>query len=217
MRTKTLLLTAAVTAAGVATSMAQVFSVNAVGYVNTTLKPKYNLISNPLRASNNTIGELFKNIEGGVPDGLQVYKFNGTGFTTATYDAIDAAFGPPAAASQTVLPGEGVFVNVPGTADKKLTFVGEVEQGNLVNPIPAGLSIRSSQVPQEGTVTALGMPAGSDGDQIYQFNSTTQGYTTATFDGIDNNWDKVITLKVGEALFLKRKTAANWTRTFTVN
>jgi hypothetical protein len=217
MRTKTLLLTAAVTAAGVATSMAQVFSVNAVGYVNTTLRPKYNLISNPLRASNNTIGELFKNVEGGVPNGFQVYKFNGTGFTTATFDDLSLTFEPPAAAAQTVLPGEGVFVNNPTTTDKKLTFVGEVEQGALVNPIPAGLSIRSSQVPQEGTVTALGMPNGANGDQIYQFVPATQSYNTATFDDLDNAWDKVITLKVGEAVFLKRAAAASWNRTFSVN
>ena len=37
MRTKTLLLTAALCAAGIATSKAQVYSVNAVGYVNTAL------------------------------------------------------------------------------------------------------------------------------------------------------------------------------------
>jgi len=214
MRTKTLLLTAAVTAAGVATSMAQVFSVNAVGYVNTTLKPKFNLISNPLRASNNSVGELFKNMQGGVPPNLQVYKFNGTAFTTATFDSIDLAFDK----TFDIMPGEGVFVNNPTTTDKVLTFVGEVEQGNLVNPIPAGLSIRSSMVPQEGTVTVLGLPNGTTAsDQIFQFNATTQAYTTASWDTIDGAWDRVITLKVGEAVFLRRSAAASWNRTFNVN
>ena len=47
MRTKTLLLTAALSAAGIASSMAQVYSVNAVGYVNTPLVTGFNLISNP--------------------------------------------------------------------------------------------------------------------------------------------------------------------------
>src|SRR5437763_15367210 len=56
MRTKTLLLTAAVLAAGLGASVAQtVFSVNAVGYVNVTIKPGYNLICNPLNGSNNVI------------------------------------------------------------------------------------------------------------------------------------------------------------------
>jgi hypothetical protein len=76
MRTKTLLLTAALSAAGVATSMAQgaVYSVNAVGYVNTPLVAGFNLVSNPLNntaANGNTIESLFA----GVPDGTQVYKF----------------------------------------------------------------------------------------------------------------------------------------------
>src|SRR5437773_11497511 len=105
MRTKTVLLVAALSAAGVATSMAQVFSVNAVGYVNKII-PKGNklaLISNPLDAGagNNTIGNLFK----GAQDGTQVYKFTGAGFITATYDGIENAFLPPDAAATTVVPG----------------------------------------------------------------------------------------------------------------
>jgi len=222
MRTKTLLLTAALSAAGVATSMAQVFSVNAVGYVNVTLAPKFNLVANPLRASNNTIAELFKNIEGGVPNGLQVYKFNGAaGFKTATFDDLDNAFGPADAAAQTVLPGEGVFVNNPTTGNLKLTFVGEVEQGNLVNQLPVGLSIKSSMVPQDGPLFAdpsaggLGFK-GVAGDQVFQFNTATQSYTTSTFDDLDNKFDKDITLKAGEAFFLRKETAGTWTRQFTV-
>jgi hypothetical protein len=71
MRTKTLLLTAALSAAGVATSMAQVYSVNAVGYVNTQLVPGLNLISNPLEAADNKIKTLLT----GVPVNTQVYRF----------------------------------------------------------------------------------------------------------------------------------------------
>src|SRR5436853_7293303 len=126
MRTKTLLLTAALSAAGVATSMAQVFSVNAVGYVNKTV-PKGNklaVISNPLDAGagNNTIGNLFK----GVPDGTQVYKYTGTTFVTATFDSLENAFLPADAAATTVVPGEGVFVRNTSAADITVTFVGEV-------------------------------------------------------------------------------------------
>ena len=82
MRTKTLLLTAALCAAGIATSKAQVYSVNAVGYVNTALKPGYNLISNPLdnkAANGNTIANLFASLA----PGTQFFVFDGTKYTLA--------------------------------------------------------------------------------------------------------------------------------------
>ena len=52
MRTKALLLTAALGLASVATSMAQaVYSVNVVGYINLTMKPGFNLVANQERFS----------------------------------------------------------------------------------------------------------------------------------------------------------------------
>ena len=48
MRTKTLLLTAALSAAGIATSMAQVYSANAVGYVNKLIPTGFSMIANPV-------------------------------------------------------------------------------------------------------------------------------------------------------------------------
>jgi len=222
MRTKTLLLTAALSAAGVASSMAQgtVFSVNAVGYVNTTLKPGFNLISNPLTASDNSITGLFS----ALPFGTQVSKFDSTSgkFTTATYDDITSAYIPASAAALTVVPGEGVFVKNGGKTDLTVTFVGEVSQGNLSNPIPKGLSIRSSQVPQAGKLsTDLGYKA-TAGDQASQYNPLTQKFTTFTFDDITNAWiaggvANEPSFGVGEAFFLKAAVATTWTRTFSVN
>jgi len=217
MRTKTLLLTAALSAAGVATSLAQVFSVNAVGYVNKTIPAgnKLALISNALDAGagNNTIGNLFK----GAPDGTQVFKYNGTSYVTATFDALENAFLPASAAATTVEPGEGVFVRNTTAQPVTFTFVGEVKQGQLDNPLPAGLSIRSSMVPQKGTAQALGLP-GSDGDQVFQFQPDTQSYYTSTFDGLENAWLPALKdLEVGEAFFLRRGAAGTWSRTFSVN
>jgi hypothetical protein len=197
--------------------MAQVYSVNAVGYVNTTI-PKGNklaLISNPLDAGagNNTIANLFK----GAPDGTQVYKYVGTTFVTATFDALDGAFTPADAANTAIVPGEGVFVRNTSSQDLVVTFVGEVPQGKLDNVYPKGLSIRSSMVPQKGTAAALGF-VGVDGDQIYQFDTTTQGYNTSTFDGLDNAWSPALKeLAVGEAFFLRAANGGTWTRTFSVN
>jgi hypothetical protein len=216
MRIKTLLLTAALSAAGVATSMAQVFSVNAVGYVTKTIPANgFALISNPLIAADNSIGALFTP----APAGLQVFKFDsGTGgFVIATFDDLDGAFLPAAAAAQTVVPGEGVFVRNPTASAITVTFVGEVPQGALSNPLPSGLSIRSSQVPQAGTAAELGL-VGVAGDQIFQWNAANQGYDTSTFDDLDNAWLPPLgNLEVGEAFFLSKLAAGSWDRTFDVN
>jgi hypothetical protein len=221
MRTKTLLLVAALSAAGVATSMAQVFSVNAVGYVNKKVAAgKLALISNPLDAGtgNNTIANLFK----GLPPKTQIYKFNaaGTGYDIAEYDDIDNAYLPASAAALEVKPGEGVFVKNNSAAEITITFVGEVPQGTLVNQLPAGLSIRSSIVPQAGPIDTLGL-VGAAKDQFYKFDPTAQAYQIWDFDDIDNAWIKagvasVPAVDVGEAFFYRSNVAKTWTRTFTI-
>jgi hypothetical protein len=217
MRTKTLLLTAAVGAAGVATSMAQVFSVNAVGYVNKTIPANgFAMVSNPLKAADNTIDKLFA----GVPVGTTVYKYTpGTGYTIGTFDDLDNSFG--AIGKTELLPGQGVFVKNPGATPLTVTFVGEVMQGDVSQQMVAGLSMVSSKVPQAGTPTDLSFPTKaaqglSAGDQVYKFQ-TNQTYLIATFDDLDDNWDKPLTFDVGEAVFVKLGKPVNWTRNFSVN
>jgi hypothetical protein len=215
MRTKTLLLTAALAAAGIATSSAQaVYSVNAVGYVNTDLVPGYNLISNPLD-NKATDGNQIKNLFASLPLGSQIFKFNTTTakFELATVDDFTGEITGDAA-NQVVAPGEGVFVQVAAAA--KITFVGEVPAGSLSNPIPKGFSIRASQVPQAGAVSAaLGYPA-EDGDQVSRFNEATQKYDVFGFEfGAWSPSDP--TIEVGEAFFLNSPTAKAWTRSFSIS
>jgi len=219
MRTKALLLTAALSAAGVATSMAQaVYSQNAVGYVNTVLKPGFNLISNPLKATDNSISALFA----GVPPNTTVFKYNGvSGYKSANMDPDDLVFTPPDAAAQTVLPGEGVFVKNPKSTDLTITFVGEVMQGtDLQTDLPQGLSIRSSQVPQSGTAADLKL-VGQPNDTIFQYvndGTATPGYYSSTFDPDDLVWNPPLKpLRVGEAFFIKKAKADVWHRQFDVN
>src|ERR1044071_7161281 len=134
MRTKTLLLTAALSAAGVATSMAQVYSVNAVGYVNKTLQPGFNLISNPLNAANNSVASLFadlKNVEN-----AEIFKYD----TTKGYTSWQILFGDFSGSQDptkvNVNPGEGVFVHIPeGTPAVTITFIGDVPQGTTASPL----------------------------------------------------------------------------------
>jgi hypothetical protein len=218
MRTKTLLLTAALSAAGVASSLAQaVYSVNAVGYVNTLIVPGYNLVSNPLNnteANGNTIKSLFASL----PFGTQVYRFNGVGFDIATKDDLVGDYDPPAVANATVTPGQGVFVRNNGNANATVTFVGEVPQGTLTINIPAGFSIVSSPVPQGGNIdTQLGYDP-ANGDQLYFWNELTQRYSIHTYDSTFGEFDIPLpNLEVGEAIFIRKNAPGTWTRTFSVN
>jgi hypothetical protein len=217
MRTKALLLIAAAAAAGIVSSNAQVYSVNAVGYVNKTVPAKgFALVSNPLNATDNKVSTLF-----GGHDGLAVYiwdtaskAFKFTQFST------DFGWDPAGPAATTITPGQGVFLYNSTTSPVTITFVGEVPQGKdptpLTTPLVAGLQIVSSQVPQAGTADALGYKA-ADGDAIYQWDTSKQSYNFSQFS-TDFGWDPALkSLDVGDAFFLSRTAAGSWTRSFSVN
>jgi hypothetical protein len=220
MRTKTLLLIAAIGAAGAATSMAQVYSVNAVGYVNKTIpKGQFSMVTNPLKAATNTVNALFA----GVPAGFQVFVYTpGKGYDVGTFDDLEGSFIPASVGNAVLNPGHGVFVKNPTAADVTVTFVGEVMQGTLTTPLVPGLQIVGSQVPQEGTASDLGLPNTTEeglspGDQVYQFTGP-GGYYVSTFDDLENNYVPALKpLAVGEAIFVKLAKANSWNRTFSVN
>src|SRR6266545_7604189 len=92
MRTKALFLTVALSAAGIATSMAQVYSVNAVGYVNVTIPGgnKFALFSNPLIAATNTLNSLFPPTQ--APLGSIIYTIVGGGFQVTQNDNFGAGW-----------------------------------------------------------------------------------------------------------------------------
>jgi hypothetical protein len=208
MRTKTLLLTAALAVAGTLSSVAQVYSVNAVGYVNVTIPPGFSMIANPLNASTNTISALF----GAAPDGTILYKFNPA---TGQYSINGKEFDEWASPNDTLLPGDGAFIFNGGTQPFTVTFVGEVMQGSLTNAVPNGFSIKSSQVPQSGQLdTVLGFPA-VDGDIVYRWNNATGQYTISGFEF--GEWTTAPVPAVGESFFVFKNGAANWTRQFSVN
>jgi hypothetical protein len=200
--------------------MAQVFSVNAVGYVNKTVpKGQFMMVSNPLKAATNTVNALFQP----VPVGFQVFVYTpGKGFEVGTFDDLEGAFLPASVGSKEILPGQGVFVKNPGTSDVQITFVGEVMQGNLSTPLVPGLQIVSSQVPQAGTAKELGFPSTTEqgmtpGDQIYQYVPNS-GYYVSTFDDLENGFLPALKpLDVGEAIFVKMAKANKWDRNFSVN
>jgi hypothetical protein len=224
MRTKTLLLTAALTAAGVATSMAQVYSVNMVGYINQSVPVGFSMIANHLNGSpDNKVTTLLPT----PPNRTAIFKFDrGTGgYISITYlggwegDDLDMTLGP----------GEGAFMSsdVAFTA----TFVGEVQLSSAL-PIQTGFQIISSVLPQslaldglanDGSATppaGLGFPV-QNGDEVYQFNAATGGYISDSFLG--GAWEgdsegAAPVPDVGESFWVNRRLAAagTWNRNFVV-
>ena len=222
MRTK-ILLSAALVAAGIAAADAQqVYSVNAVGYVNVTLKAGYNLLNNPLNGTNNNVNTIIPT----APEGSSLYKWNGNAQAFFQADAyafplgwIDSDANP---STTTISPGEGFFIQNPAGATT-ITFVGEVPQGSLTNRIGQNYGFYGSQVPQSATLTALGFP-GAEGMNYNAWNAMSQAYAQAYsyasgfwFDPDGNPNDPV--LGVAEGFLLQNPTgqAIDWTRTFSVN
>jgi len=199
MRTKALLAAATMLAAGLATSLAQsnVYSLNVVGYVNVPIRNGFTLLANPLNAATNTLNGLFPS----AAFGDTVYLNNGSGFVSSTYFG---SWSPDLA----LPPGQGAFYSAAAAATN--TFVGEVPQGSLTNPIPAGFSLKSSQVPQAATLSALNFPA-NFGDTVYFLRAG--AYSSSTFFG---SWSPDETVAVGESFWVSTAAPAQWVRNFTV-
>src|SRR5665213_3609351 len=129
MRTKTLLIAAAALVAGIATSNAQVYSQNVVGYVNVTV-PANTLVltANPLDDGTNTTTSL----GAALPNKSQIQIWNGSGFT-ATSKA-GGVWSP----NLSIPVGTGFFVKSPTAITN--TFVGNVivpSGGSGTNALPA--------------------------------------------------------------------------------
>jgi len=224
MRTKTLLLTAAISAAGIlATMAAGVTSVNVVGYINVTVPTGFSYLANQLNAADLTIGKLITTAN----PGTTVYTFAGnfTANTFATYyDPADPTTLVWDDATSQLKLGSGVLVYNPGAAFN-VTFVGEVAQGALSTPITAGFNIVSSQVPQAGGIQSVLGYTPAPGDVVYTpaGGSPFSAHVFAPYyDPADNTtlvWDDSgePTLAVGAAALLFSADGHAWTRSFTVN
>jgi hypothetical protein len=236
MRTKTLLLTAALSAAGLVTSMAQVFSVNAVGYVNQTVPPGgYAILANPLNGNpDNNLNTILPLADEFV--GTSIYRFNPT---TQNYrDTMVWVPGPGWLASDPsdliVAPGEGFFVQNVSGSPLNITFVGEVPGGTTHNTILAmgKYQIRSAIVPRGqaigwvGLANSLEFPAAT-GDSLFIFDPTIQNYKDTVVYVEGPGWlssdypPEGPTINPGTGFFVQKTeesvASRDWQMTFSVN
>jgi hypothetical protein len=213
MRTKTLLVTAVLGAAGVVGAMAQtVYSVNAVGFVNKTVPAgQFALLANPLKLETNSLIAVLPD----VPANTKVYVFDPATQLFSIFTKRTSSFTGTGSDTVRLNPGMGFFVQNVGTADFTVTFVGEVVQGDTIKTdFPAGFSLIASQVPQAGKLeTDLKLPA-KQNDKAYIYGAT--GYTILTRRA--SSWTpSEPQVGVGEGFFFQAVAAGSWTRSFSVN
>ena len=217
------LLTAALGVIGAASSMAQVYSVNAVGYINLTMCPGFNLAANQLNATGNN---RLDTVLPAAPLETQVLKFSNNNYGADISDGsawLDAGTGNPS--TTTVSPGEGFFYFNPGATPVTATLVGEVPQGDVGFSMGPGFSLVSSKVPQDISLTAAnGFPQVLEA-QYLTFDCATQNYNTALInDGtgwLDSSTGGLADARpmVGQGFFIFNPggTPMVWVRTFSVN
>lgn len=209
MKTKALLLTAALGVAGVATSMAQVYSVNSVGYINISVPNGFSIVANQLKQADYSLNSILP----APPLGTTVYKLVGGSFVIHAFDPDDQVWLPNG--NLTIGPGDGAYIFNPSST-YTWTLVGEVHTGTpLVTPLVNGFSMVSSQVPQQGSVSALGL-VGQPGYTIYKLVSG--AFEISAFDPDDLVWlPSEPSLNVGEGiLFFNPSAPSTWDRNFTL-
>jgi hypothetical protein len=237
MRTKTLLIAAAALAVGVATSLAQTYSQNVVGYYNLNLLAGYNMVSVQLAAGvSNGASEVFPNI----PDGTELYTWDNL-HVTFVYNFYDTGGGSTAPAASwymadyatptnqpVLVAGQSVFLVLPGNVTN--TVVGTVVNTNTDNLI-AGYNMVASSLPLSGATTnnLFNLASLPDGTELYTWD---QVHTTYVYNFYDtgagattpaNSWymadyatpTNAPIFSVGQGMFFVTPSTFAWTQTYT--
>jgi hypothetical protein len=184
MRTKTMLLSALLGALGSVSVHAQnVYSLNAVGYINVTFPPgTYTILTVPLVASpDNTLNTLLPDTNGQYKH-AQVYAFANGAFTiteTGVTTNANATGWAGGGADISINPGEAVWFYNPETTPMTATFVGTVLTGPQTNTLFSGFNLVGSMVPASGdlaTNSIMSLTNTTRHDYVYTYDPTT-GYS----------------------------------------
>ncbi|MGA2750303.1 MAG: hypothetical protein ABSG59_16125 [Verrucomicrobiota bacterium] len=239
MRTKTMLLSALLGTLGSVSLMAQstnVYSLNAVGYINVTLLPGFNMVTCPLITSpDNTIGTLFPN-GSGTFNSCAVYFYNpATGYNpTDIASSKHATFtnGWELGGTNVAAPGVAFWFQNNTSATITNTFVGTVPQGAMTNVLVPGFNMVASIVPTSGDLVTNSITALTNytlGDVVYVFNPVDQNYDPSLeyissakhgTSGYNNNWityGDPVQPSVSQGFWYQATATVNWVENFSVN
>jgi len=225
MKTKTLAIAAAALSlcALTATAQSNVYSLNIVGYVNTTIFPSptpgqlgFTLVANPL---DNGAGNLASNlVPANLPVQSRVYTYDPTsGYGFVFKKSTGAWSGNPA-----IPPGTGFFIAHSNNIAYTNTFVGNVAgsvPGSLTNNLTFGTTLFNlvgSLYPIGGGVTNTGsntinLPASLPTQtRIYTYD-TTNGYGFI-FKKSTGAWNAPLAVNVGQGFFINNpsNTPVTW-------
>jgi hypothetical protein len=241
MRTKTLLLSTLLGALGSVAVNAQtnVYSLNAVGYINVTVLPGYNIISCPLIASpDNTVGTLLNNASGQYT-GDSIYFYNASAGVLEIDQAeviggrgTTNADGWLLGGTNVLTPGVAAWFNNAASSNVTLTFVGTVPSGTLTNTLFPGYNLVGSVLPTSGDLATNSLTTLTNyniGDAVYVFSGGTAG-TFAIYqsgagrlggNGYNTNWNAngdPSVPNVGEGFWYDNSGATfNWVENYSVS
>jgi hypothetical protein len=201
-----------------------VYSLNAVGYINVTIETGWNIVSCPLIASpDNTLNTLLPNTTGEFKGWSVDFFTGGQGYTQIETGAKTSW---AAGGTNTIDPGQAVFINNPGSA-VTVTFVGTVPQGSVTNTLAPGYNLVGSIIPASGdlvtnTITDINSSA-VKGDTVY-VNDPVNGFSSpggiyiAAKNGAWAGGDPIVP-NVGEGFFYQNNSgsAENWVENFSVS
>lgn len=176
MKAKALVIATAFALITTSNSIAQVYSVNAVGYVRQSVPANgLNIVSVPLNGTDNNVNTTMALPNG--YDGTTMYRFE-----AATQNYRDPltwieGFGWFSASdpTPTVNPGEGIWIQNLASSPLDIIFVGEVPVGRFSTPLPGGgqLKLLASTVPKDLKLSDLCV---TDGDTVYLWDAEHQRY-----------------------------------------
>ena len=212
-------------AAFVSSSLAQVYSLNVVGYYNVTVPSGFYFAANQLKAGNNSIKEVLPPSANLSSCSVLVWNKSIAKFQeniTDGTDWFDAQTGDPTSSTTVLAPGTSFFLNN-SAGQFTQTFVGEVTQGALNIPMGPGFNAVSSMTPQVLDLSGNGFPQDS-ALKLSFFANATALYSFYETDG-SGTWfnsqtgdPTTLTPAVGQGFFAENTggSTLNWARTFTV-
>ena len=198
-------------ALSLATSQAQVYSANIVGYANVVLTGNgaFTLVANPF---DDGAGNYATNLlNSALPKKSQYLIWNGSTFNVTQKTGSPAAW--PATASDQLPPGVGFFVANAATVNITNTFVGTVavNVGNSVtNAEPVGFTLQGSPIPYAGNIAILNQSSGDANmdfggpltkkSQLLTWNGSTFNVTQKT--GSPALWGGTVPVGVAQGFFV---------------